>query len=114
MYEINGQALLLCPEKTRWLDHQSIGLDGSNRNTYGPRSSFEIAWGPMSSEQFSQICNFAEAVSVSGTVDIVLPSRCAELWTGIHYDAKLDKPTSAGYWNTYHMDVKMLVRDIQE
>lgn len=113
MYEINSQALLLAPETARWLNRDSVGIDGSNRNTYEPNRSFELGWSIMSGAQFSQLCDFYEEVANTGTVDVVLPEHCADLWTGLHYTAKLDEPRSRGYWNTYHMGVKMRIRDIR-
>lgn len=113
MYEINGDSLLLCPETARWLDRADIGIDGSGRNTYEPNRSFELGWGPMSPAQFNQLCNLFTAVSLTGTADVVLPDRCADMWTGLHYECHLDEPTSEGYWNQFHMNVKMMLRDIR-
>jgi len=112
MYEINSESLLLCPERGRWLNRDSVGIDGSGRNTYEPNRSFELRWSLMSMAEFAQLCDFYNAVAHTGTVDVVLPSKCADLWTGIHYTAKLDEPTTRGYWNYHHSGVRLRIRDI--
>jgi len=113
MYEVNDVPLLLCPTSARWLNRDSVGIDGSSRNTYVPNRSFELGWSIMSVDQFAQLCDLYDAVANTGTADIVLPGRCVDLWTGIHYTVKLDEPTTRGYWNTYHVGVRMRIRNIR-
>lgn len=113
MYEINGQPLILCPESSRWLNRGAMGVDGSGRSAYEPNRSFELSWSIMEPAAFSQLCGFYEAVANTGTVSVVLPDRCADLWTGVLYTAKLDEPTTRGYWNRYHLGVRLRIRDIR-
>lgn len=113
MYEINGQTLLLCPESGRWLDRESIGIDGSGRNNYEPNRSFELRWGPMSMEQHAQLCDLYQSVSRTGTADVVLPLLCGDTWTGVHYAAHMDEPTFESYWEQNLLGTRVVFRDIR-
>lgn len=114
MYEINGTPLLLAPESGRWLDRERVGIDGQSRPIYEPTYSFEIKWGPMSAAEFYQLCTFFNEVSITGTISIVLPTRCgAAIWTGTTYtNVLLEEPTREAFWQEHSMRPSVRVRNI--
>lgn len=118
MYEVNGTPLLLQPETGGWQERRRIGSDGEGRPVYEPTYTYRLRWGPMSMEEYQQLCAFFSEVSVTGTASMVLPCHCLAVcgitWTGTNYaNVLFEEPRMGAYWEEHVMDASLMVINIR-
>ena len=110
LYKINGTLLLQQPESGKWLDREEIGIDGSGHPIYPDVRDFQLSWGYMTPDAFSQIQNFYDLVGNTGTVSADLPERGAATYGFHQYSGcTLGEPTCGDFFEEYYSDVSMKI-----
>ena len=109
-YRFNATDLTLQPTSGRWLDRETLGIDGNGRAIYPPYREFELKWGLISVSEFQQLNNFFNAIGATGTVVATLPQYGASSYTTYDYSGCILRQVEAGeYFEEWIKDASLLV-----
>ena len=113
-YKINGTELTMQPTTGRWLERDSLGIDGNGHTIYSPIRRFEIQWNLMSPAEVYQIQNFFDTVTVTGSFVVDLPEYNAATYTFHSYTGcVLSEPEVSDYFTENIKDVTLLISRIR-
>lgn len=113
-FAFNGTNLTLQPTETRWGERESYGIDGAGHPIYPNVRTFEMTWQLISASDLSQLVNFFNIVSSTGTVVADLPK-----WGDVQYlfygysGCTLSEPVVSTHFAEHTQDVKLLILNIR-
>jgi hypothetical protein len=113
MYKINGTELATQPTSGRWIQRNSLGIDGSGHEAYSGVREYELRWQLISTTDYSQLQGFYDAVGNTGTLVIDLPKYGDSSYGFYSYTGcVIAEPYAADYFSTYQLDVLLSIRKI--
>jgi len=113
-YKINGTELVIQPTKGRWVDRQSVDIDGWGHPIYPPYREFELSWQLGTMEQAEQLRTYFSAVGSTGTVVVDLPKYATNAYTFFAYTGcVLQEPSYGAFFAEHQADMLLLVTRIK-
>lgn len=112
-YAINGTNFSLPPSKGKWMQRDSLGLDGNNRPIYPSIREYEMTWELMPISDLKQIID-ASLMSVTGTVVADLPKWGDTDFTFYSYSGTVFREPEVGEYFVDHVtDVRLMIGNIR-
>jgi len=112
-YAINGTTLDLQPTSGKWLDRKFVGIDGNGHPVYPSVYQFELSWGIASTDEFYQVLNLFDSLTITGSAVVSLPKLRSSTYTFYDYSGcVIYEPTIGEYFTEYPTKVSLLVTKI--
>lgn len=113
-YAFNGTVIALQPSSGRWVQRESVGIDGAGHPVYPSVRDFEITWDLISVEDLQQINNAYASVGNTGTVVVDLPKYGDSQYNFYSYSGcTLQEPQYDMYFERHVQSVRLLVMNIR-
>ena len=113
MYIINGTTLSLQPTAGKWINREPIGFTGNGHPEYAGVRQFEIRWQLTSMSDANEIQGLYNALDVTGTAVVSLPSYKGAAWGFTNYSGvTLGEPTSNEYFTEHETEVTLMIYGI--
>lgn len=113
-YSINGTQLSLQPTTGHWVPQEELGITGDGHSVYPAVREFELKWVFDSPSDFNQLVNFFNSIQITGTVIFDLPAYGGSSYFFKSYTGCVVRQPEIGvYFEQFHSDIVMLVRNIQ-
>lgn len=113
-YGINGSGFALQPSMGRWLQRDSLGIDGGGHPIYAAVRQFEMSWELTSQSDWKELYDYFSLVSNTGTVTVSLPQYGAPSYLFRNYSGcTLQEQEVGEYFEEYSKNVSLLVLNIR-
>ena len=113
MYTINGTILNLQPTVGRWINREPIGFTGNGHPEYAGVREFEMRWQLTSMSDANEIQGLYDALDVTGTAVVSLPSHKGAVWSFSNYSGcTLSEPSSNDYFAEHETEVILMIYGI--
>lgn len=113
-YGINGTDLTLQPTEGRWVERESLGIDGGGHEIYSGIRQFEMTFVLTAMGELKQVIDVFNSVAATGTVAVDLPQWGASDYRFFRYSGCCAKEPSFGpYFEGYGQDVIFTITNIR-
>lgn len=113
-FKVNGTSLTLQPSEHNWVARESYGIDGGGHDVYPAVRQYEMRWDLMPAEDFNQLVNFYNSVSVTGTCVVDLPKWNDATYQFYSYSGcVLQEPQLTGFFEEHQVSASMMVVNIR-
>lgn len=112
-YKINNTELTVQPSDGAWRPREELGVTPAGRIMYAPVREFDINWSLLDVDEFKQLVDFYDSISVTGTVVVDLPKWNSSTYVFESYTGCIiDEPSAGQYFSEHQLSVTMRVRGI--
>ena len=112
-YAINGTKISQ-PTNGKWLDKETLGLDGNGRPIYPAFVEFEMNWGIISTSDFKLLNDYFNYSNASGTVVVDLPKWGDTDYLFYSYSGtQMSRPIAGEYFSGYITNARLLITSIR-
>jgi hypothetical protein len=120
-YKINGTDFRLQPTQGKWVDKETLGIDGNGMPVYPRYRSFEITWDLINEDSLYQLQDFFSTMSVTGSVVVTLPNYKSQVYPLVsgtfafysYTGCVIHEPTFENFWEQHVNSAKLLVSRIR-
>lgn len=113
-FRVNGTLLTLQPSEHNWLPREAYGTDGGGHDVLPAVRKYELKWDLMPAEDFNQLVNLYNSVSVTGTVVVDLPKWNDATYTFFSYTGcVLQEPQLQGFFEEHQVSCSLLITNIR-
>jgi hypothetical protein len=111
-YAIN--AVDICPESSKWVDGDAIGIDGNGHPIYAALREFEFNWGYMNMADYAIIQSARNLVGSTGTITVDLPDLSQSDFRFTRYSGTIiHEPQVGEYFLDHLSNVRVLISNIR-
>lgn len=113
-FKINGTELLIQPTSHGWLNRETLGIDGAGHPIYPSVREYELEFQLTSPSGYSQMQDFYDQISVTGSCVVELPRYGFSTYTFFAYSGcNLREPEFRQYFAEHVGEITLLVTNIR-
>lgn len=111
---INSTDLTMQPTEHNWVSRSSLGYSGTGHPILPAVREYKLVFNLVSSSDFSQLVNFFNAVSVTGTVVATLPTYGASTYGFSNYSGVIiNEIEYSGFFEEHYQEAIVILSNIR-